>query len=254
MSLQDARTLGWLVPDWSAPTQVQAITTTRHGGGSRPPFASLNLGDHVGDDGLQVARNRQRVNEVLRLPTEPLWLEQVHGTEVAAMNVADCYPKADAAVALRPRQVCVVMTADCLPVLFCDRQGSKVAAAHAGWRGLCNGVLEQTVARLGGEAAELLAWLGPAIGPAAFEVGEEVRTAFMAHDPAAAEAFVPGQARGKWLADIYQLARQRLQACGIPAAAITGGDYCTYSDAQRFFSYRRDGQTGRMGSLIWLAS
>ena len=239
----------WIIPNWSVPAQVRAVCTTRHGGVSVAPFDSLNLGDHVGDDPAAVARNRLIVGDVLQLPTEPLWLQQVHGVEVCAMDVGACYPQADASFALRNNQVCVVMTADCLPVLFCDKAGTRVAAAHAGWRGLEAGVLEQTVQKLGCAAHDIIAWLGPAIGAQAFEVGAEVRAAFMQHDPAAAVAFQP-TAAGKWLADIYLLARQRLSAVGVQA--IFGGEYCTYSDAQRFFSYRRDGQTGRMASLIWL--
>lgn len=243
---------GWLIPDWPAPGNVNAVSTTRAGGVSQSPFERLNLGDHVGDDGLAVAANRHRVGEVLRLPTEPLWLEQVHGTTVSAMKAASCYPQADASVAFRPRQVSVVMTADCLPVLFCDRRGTRVASAHAGWRGLCDGVIEQTLARLECAPAEVLVWLGPAIGAQAFEVGDEVRAAFLAHDPAAAGAFEPGKTAGKWLADIYQLARQRLSARGV--RQVYGGEFCTVSDPERFFSYRRDGQTGRMASLIWLSA
>lgn len=241
----------WLIPTWDAPPPVRAICTTRHGGVSQPPFDSLNLGDHVGDDPYAVARNRLIVGDLLNLPSEPLWLKQVHGVDVCGMDADTCYPAGDAAVALQRGQVCVVMTADCLPVLFCDRAGTRVAAAHAGWRGLCAGVLERTVAALQCPAAELLAWLGPAIGPQAFEVGEEVRTAFLAHDPNAAAAFQPSGRPGKWLADIYLLARQRLMQAGV--TAITGGEHCTYTDSGRFFSYRRDGQTGRMGSFIWLA-
>ncbi|MCB1637684.1 MAG: peptidoglycan editing factor PgeF [Thiothrix sp.] len=231
---------------------MHACTTTRLGGVSVAPYDSLNLGDHVGDMPLAVARNRQRVGEKLQLPAEPLWLEQVHGTVVADTGAAACQPRADASVSRHARQVCVVMTADCLPVLFCDREGTRVAAAHAGWRGLCDGVLEQTVHSLQCDPAYLLAWLGPAIGPAAFEVGDEVRTAFMARNPAAAEAFVPGVAPGKWWCDIYHLARQRLTAAGMKTDDISGGKFCTVAEAGRFFSYRRDGVTGRMASLIWL--
>ncbi|MEZ5538076.1 MAG: peptidoglycan editing factor PgeF [Thiolinea sp.] len=242
---------GWIIPDWPAPSNVNAVSTTRHGGVSQPPYASLNLGDHVGDDGLAVAANRQRVGDILRLPTEPLWLEQVHGTTVAGMQTDSCYPQADASVAFKPRQVSIVMTADCLPVLFCDRQGTRVASAHAGWRGLCDGVLEQTVSKLDCAAEDLLVWLGPAIGPQQFEVGDEVRAAFMAHDPRAEAAFQTGASSGKWLADIYRLARQRLNAQGVEQ--IFGDEFCTVSEPERFFSYRRDGQTGRMASLIWLS-
>ena len=242
----------WLTPNWAAPTNIRAVCTTRHGGVSAPPFASLNLGDHVGDDPYAVARNRMIVGDVLQLPTEPLWLQQVHGVDVCGMDVGTCYPQGDASVAFRKNQVCVVMTADCFPVLFCDKAGTRIAAAHAGWRGLEAGVLEQTLQRMDCPATEVMAWLGPAIGAQAFEVGDEVRAAFIQHDPAAASAFQPSDAAGKWLADIYQLARQRLQRAGVSVSAISGGDFCTYSDAERFFSYRRDGQTGRMACLIWM--
>lgn len=241
---------GWLIPDWPAPANVRAVSTTRKGGVSQSPFASLNLGDHVGDEGLAVAANRHRVGEVLRLPAEPLWLEQVHGTTVTGTQTDSCYPQADASVAFKPGPVSIVMTADCLPVLFCDRQGTRVAAAHAGWRGLCNGVLEATLKQLNAKAEDIMVWLGPAIGPQAFEVGTEVRSAFMAHDPAAENAFQPGAGTGKWLADIYQLAGQRLRTEGVQQ--IYGGGLCTVSDPELFFSYRRDGRTGRMASLIWL--
>lgn len=246
-----AQALGWIIPSWDAPANVHAVSTTRHGGVSQPPYDSMNPGDHVGDDGLAVAVNRQRIGEILQLPTEPLWLQQVHGTDVVPMDVRSCYPQADASFANRPGMVSVVMTADCLPVLFCDRQGTKVAAAHAGWRGLCGGVLEQTLAAMACPAEDVLAWLGPAIGPQRFEVGDEVRIAFTGHDPQAAVAFRQGEVEGKWWADIYQLARQRLQAAGV--ATVTGGDYCTVSQPELFFSYRRDGRTGRMASLIWLS-
>lgn len=241
----------WIVPTWNAPANVRAVMTTRHGGVSVAPFASLNLGDHVGDDPYAVARNRLLVGDVLRLPSEPLWLKQVHGVEVCGMDAATCYPSGDASVAFAKGQVCVVMTADCLPVLFCDKAGTRVAAAHAGWRGLQAGVLERTVAALQCPPEDIRVWLGAAIGAQAFEVGDEVRTAFMQTDPAAAVAFQPSSNAGKWLADIYLLARQRLNAVGV--TAISGGEYCTYSDPERFFSYRRDGQTGRMAALIWLA-
>lgn len=249
-----AKQLGWLIPDWPAPATVNAVCTTRAGGVSAAPFDSLNLGDHVGDVPLQVARNRQQVGEILGLPTEPLWLEQVHGTVVSDMNAGSCYPQADASVAFKARQVSVVMTADCLPVLFCNREGTRVAAAHAGWRGLCNGMLEETIQAMDCPADQLLVWLGPAIGPDEFEVGEEVRAAFMAQDEQAISAFRAGPQAGKWQADIYTLARQRLQAQGVEAGAIYGGDHCTVSEPQRFFSYRRDQKTGRMGSFIWLSA
>ena len=237
------------VPDWAVPANIRALQTTRNGGISKAPWASFNLGDHVGDDAAAVAANR--VLLVSRLPAEPLWLTQVHG--IAAVD-ADQRPKireADAAFARQPGSVCVVMTADCLPVLLCDRQGTIVAAAHAGWRGLAAGVLESTVAAMKVDPGELLVWLGPAIGPRCFEVGDEVRNAFVTDNPAAGLAFVSHEA-GKWLCDIYLLARQRLQRMGI--MAISGGGECTVTEADRYFSYRRDGVTGRMASLIWLES
>ena len=238
-----------LVPAWPAPANVRAVQTLRSGGCSPAPWASFNLGDHVGDDPQRVAANRAALRA--SLPAEPLWLTQVHGIVAVDAGFSAKTVEADAAFARQPGRVCVVMTADCLPVLFCDRSGSVVAAAHAGWRGLVAGVLEATIGRMGVPADELLAWLGPAIGPQRFEVGDEVRAAFVAHDAAAAGAFVPQQ-HGKWLADIYRLAGQRLQAAGI--GSISGGDWCTVSEASRFFSYRRDGVTGRMASLIWLAN
>lgn len=242
----------WLKPDWPAPAHVHAVVTTRQGGFSQAPFDSLNLGDHVGDDPYAVAKNRHLVGDLLHLPTEPLWLQQVHGTVVSGMNANSCTPQADASVAFKPKQVCVVMTADCLPVLFCDKAGTRVAAAHAGWRGLCDGVLEETVKALDCPPSELLAWMGPAIGPTAFEVGEEVRAEFIQHDAQAEAAFVKGEQAGKWLGDLYVLARQRLQNVGL--SAIYGGGLCTYTDSARFFSYRRDNRTGRMASLIWLST
>lgn len=239
----------WLKPDWPAPDNVRAVCTTRAGGVSIAPFDALNLGGHVGDDPVAVARNRQLVTELLSLPSTPFWLQQVHGVKVAQQNVDNLGCPADASVSSKTNEVCVVMTADCLPVLFCNRAGTRVAAAHAGWRGLCDGVLEETVRALDCDPTEILAWMGPAIGPQAFEVGDEVRAAFMAHDPKAAEAFQAIQA-GKWLADIYQLGRQRLATMGV--TAIYGGDFCTYTQEDLFFSFRRDQQTGRMASLIWL--
>ncbi len=238
----------WLTPDWPASASVHAATTTRGGGVSAGAYASLNLGDHVGDAPAAVAENRRRVQAALGLPAAPAWLSQVHGTDVVDA-AAGCGCAADAAVADRPGVVCAVLTADCLPLLLCDRAGSRVAAVHAGWRGLLAGVVEATLARLALPGSELLVWLGPAIGPDAFEVGPEVREAFLAVDTAAAAAFRPSP-QGRWLADIYLLARQRLARCGV--TAVYGGDRCTVHEAQRFYSYRRDGVTGRMASLIWL--
>lgn len=238
----------WITPDWPAPANVRALCTTRNGGVSAAPYASLNLGDHVGDDPRAVACNRAILRE--HLPAEPLWLKQVHTTAVADAGSAAGIPEADASVARLPGKVCAVLTADCLPVLLCDRRGTVVAAAHAGWRGLAGGVIEATVQAMRVDPADLLAWLGPAIGHAAFEVGDEVRAVFLADDPAATSAFIP-HGNGKWLADLYRLARLRLARSGV--AQVGGGDFCTFSEEERFYSYRRDGATGRMASLIWLS-
>jgi YfiH family protein len=237
-----------IVPDWPAPPNVRALQTTRQGGVSESPYRSLNLGDHVGDEPMRVAANRQRLNAWL--PTEPVWLQQVHGRAVVHAEQASCLPQADAAVASSANAVCAVMTADCLPLLICDSAGSQVAAVHAGWRGLQAGVIEAAVAKIQASPADLLVWLGPAIGPQAFEVGAEVREAFTQADAEASTAFVQ-TSEHKWLADIYLLARQRLERIGV--TAVYGGDLCTYTDSARFFSYRRDGVTGRMASMIWIA-
>lgn len=236
-----------LIPDWPAPENVRALQTTRQGGMSAAPYASLNLGDHVGDEPLAVERNRMLLEPLL--PSEPVWLKQVHGTATINAGHTTCWPEGDACVSSHPGAVCVVMTADCLPVLLCDEQGSVVGAVHAGWRGLCDGIIESTVRAMNVPPGTLMAWFGPAIGPSAFEVGEEVRTAFIARQREAAAAFMPGIS-GKWHADIYQLARLRLNTLGV--THIYGGGLCTYTDHERFFSYRRDGVTGRMGTFIWL--
>lgn len=237
------------MPDWPAPENVRGLQTSRNGGSSATPYASFNLGSHVGDNPLAVSRNRMLLAPLL--PSEPVWLNQVHGVAVADAGHAGCLPEADASVTTHPGAVCVVMTADCLPILLCDESGSVVGAAHAGWRGLCDGVIESTVNAMKVPAPTLMAWLGPAIGPEKFEVGDEVRTAFVAKQPQASAAFAPG-AHGKWLADLYLLARMRLHALGV--TRIYGGGLCTYSDPDRFYSYRRDGVTGRMGTFIWLQS
>lgn len=219
--------------------------TTRAGGVSGAPWASLNLGDHVGDDPVDVAANRARLRQ--QLPAEPGWLKQVHSA--TAVEAGAGLLEADAAFTRRVETVCAVLTADCLPVLFCDRAGSVVAAAHAGWRGLAGGVLEASVAAMQVPPGEIMAWMGAAIGPQAFEVGDDVRQTFIAQHPDAAEAFLQ-HAPGKWLADIYQLARIRLNHAGV--LAVYGGGRCTFKETGSFFSYRRDGVTGRMASLIWL--
>ncbi|WP_233702297.1 peptidoglycan editing factor PgeF [Iodobacter ciconiae] len=238
----------WIRPDWPAPATVQAISTSRHGGVSCAPWASLNLGNHVDDSPEAVAHNRAIVRQYL--PADPIWLSQVHGVQVVDAATARQNAEADAITAHTVNAVCAVMTADCLPVLLCNQAGTVVGAAHAGWRGLCGGVIEAAIKQMNIPPDTLMAWLGPAIGPRAFEVGAEVRAAFMAHDNTSASAFKPSANTGKWLVDIYLLAKQRLQASGVHA--IYGGDYCTVTDSDRFFSYRRDQCTGRMASLIWL--
>lgn len=238
----------FIIPEWPAPANVKALQTTRLGGVSGAPYDSFNLGLHVGDDPVRVNRNRQSLAQFM--PSEPVWMEQVHGIEVANADAAACRVVADASVAKQRGSVCVVMTADCLPVLLCDEDGTVVAAAHAGWKGLAAGVIEATVKEMGVAPQKLLAWLGPAIGPHAFEVGEDVRAAFMAHDAQAAAAFVPLAAAGKYRADIVRLARQRLDALGV--SRIYGGTFCTYHQQDKFYSYRRDGVTGRMGTFIWM--
>ena len=238
----------WILADWPAPAHVGAGCTTRLGGVSRVPYASLNLALHVQDDPQAVQSNRQRLHEFLRLPAEPRWLTQVHGCAVSQDNAG--LEEADASLSRQSGNVCVVLTADCLPVLLCDRAGSVVAAVHAGWRGLAAGVISKTVSLLGVPANEVLVWLGPAIGPQAFEVGPEVRAAFVTRASDYATAFVAG-ATDRWHMDIYAAARIELGLLGVEA--VYGGGLCTYADHQRFYSYRRDGQTGRMASLIWLA-
>ncbi|MNZ63515.1 Laccase domain protein YfiH [compost metagenome] len=238
----------WLTPDWPAPANVRACVTTREGGVSQAPFDSLNLGDHVEDDPLAVAENRRRLTAALGC--QPAWLRQVHGIVVAEADPA-VVAEADASWSATPGIAAAVLTADCLPALFCDRAGTRVAAAHAGWRGLAGGVLEATLDALALPADQVLVWLGPAIGPQAFEVGPEVREAFLATHPQAAVAFQPSSNAGRYMADIYQLARIRLAACGVEA--VYGGGFCTYSDTGRFYSYRRSARTGRFASLVWLS-
>jgi len=242
-----------LAPDWPAPPSVHAAFTLRMGGVSASPFASLNVGAHVGDAPAAVVENRRRLCAQLELPAEPAWIEQVHGTDVAELDV---WPEgraphvtADAVISRRAGRVCVVQVADCLPVLFAACDGSAIAAAHAGWRGLAAGVLEATVAQLGVDPSRLVAWLGPAIGPEHFEVGDEVRAVFVTREPETTRAFV-ANARGRWQCDLPALARRRLVALGV--TQIFGGRWCTYADPVRFFSYRRDGQCGRMAALLWL--
>ena len=239
----------FLQPNWPAPAGVRAAMTTREGGVSQGPYASFNLASHVGDEDAAVSENRRRLRSALGLPAEPAWLEQVHGIRVVALPGISGGP-ADAAVAFTPGSVCAVLVADCLPLFLAGRDGRRVGVAHAGWRGLAAGVVEATVAALECEPGELLAWLGPSIGPTAFEVGSEVRDAFMAHDGGAAVAFRPGR-EGRWFADLPALARRRLAGAGV--GAVYGDEFCTHSDPARFYSYRRDGATGRMAALAWLA-
>ncbi|HET9862246.1 MAG TPA: peptidoglycan editing factor PgeF [Steroidobacteraceae bacterium] len=236
---------------WPLPRGVRAAFTTRLGGHSRAPWDSFNLAAHVGDDASHVALNRARLRELLELRNEPAWLEQVHGATVANADVpfAGGPPvQADAAVASHRDVACVIMVADCLPVLFASRDGAHVGAAHAGWRGLAAGVLENTVAALGVPAHELSAWLGPAILQPHFEVGADVRDAFLASDAGATDCFAPNQ-RGRWQADLVGLARRRLAAIGV--RDVHGGSWCTFADPERFFSHRRDGRGGRMAALVW---
>ncbi|ROR13109.1 purine nucleoside phosphorylase YfiH [Erwinia sp. JUb26] len=238
-----------VIPDGALPANVRACSSTRSGGVSHAPWDSLNLGAHVGDDPQNVQVNRQRLVDELNLPSMPVWLDQVHGTHVLRLDgQPPASLRADAVYTRERRVVCAVMTADCLPVLFCSADGQEVAAAHAGWRGLCSGVLEATLNAFSAPAADITVWLGPAIGPNAFEVGPEVREAFCAADSAADSAF---RAVGeKFYADLWMLATQRLHAAGV--RCISGGGDCTYTQEEQFFSYRRDGITGRMASFIWL--
>jgi len=237
----------WLIPEWPVPAHIRAVSTTRSGGVSEGSWLGLNLAMHVEDEPQKVQANRDRLIESLGLTCPPHWLTQVHGKRVCELP-ADNECEADAASTTQPGQACVVMTADCLPVLFTDVQGRRVAAAHAGWRGLAAGVLEASVQKFA-RAEQVMAWLGPAIGPQAFEVGDEVREAFVQQHAEAGRAFVQNRP-GHWLADIYELARIRLDAAGV--RQVYGGGLCTYSDAQRFYSFRRDRITGRMASLIWI--
>jgi YfiH family protein len=249
--------LNFIVPNWPAPANVKALQTTRIGGVSQTPYASLNLGEHVNDDGIAVAKNRQLLSPYLS--SEPVWVNQVHGVEVIDAAKSTCLQNADASFTTQANVVCVTMTADCLPVLLCDKAGKVVAAVHAGWRGLCDGVIEAAVNQLPVEKSEVLAWLGPSIGPDAFEVGDEVRQQFVQHDSNAELAFKQHsdyKVNQKWLCNMYLIAKQRLNKLGV--THIYGGSinetFCTYTDEARFFSYRRDNVTGRMASLIWLAS
>jgi YfiH family protein len=248
--LVNNETLERVFAEWPAPKHIHAFSTTRLGGFSTGLYAGLNLGERCGDDPARVAENRLQLSSCL--PHAPVWLQQVHGTDVTELISGQTYhasPQADAVWTASPQQVCAVLTADCLPVLFCDAAGTRVAAAHAGWKGLLHGVLEQTVQSLGCSPENILAWMGPAIAQPAFEVGPEVRAAFIAEQTQAKQAFIPGR-EDRWHADLYALARMRLSALGVHQ--VFGKPNCTYSDPYRFYSFRRDGTTGRMASLIWL--
>lgn len=240
----------WIVPQWPVPPRVRAFATTRAGGVSQGVHAGFNVGDAVQDDPARVAANRARLRAVL--PAEPCWLRQVHGTRVVRAEAqAGQLPEADASVTRQPGVVLAIQTADCLPLLLAARDGSVVAAAHAGWRGLASGVIESALQSMDVPAGEVVAWMGPCIGPGAYQVGGDVHASFTWAHPDAASAFVPdAEAPGKYRMDMYALARQRLTGMGV--TSIHGGGFCTYSDPQRFYSYRRDGQTGRMATLLWL--
>jgi hypothetical protein len=244
-------TTPWFEADWPAPHGVRALSTLRgdaRSGVSKDPYSGFNLGDHVGDDPAAVAQNRRRLKLAAGLPGDPAWLSQVHGIGVADLDSFVAPGPADAAIARGAGKVCAILTADCLPIVFASGSGDTVAAAHAGWRGLAAGVIEATVRAMGVPPESLLVWLGPAIGPEHFEVGSEVRDAFLEHDSKSGEAFEPN-ARGRFMADLEMLARRRLQGLGV--SRIFGGGECTFARADRYFSHRRDGITGRQATLIW---
>ncbi len=244
--------LDFIQPNWPAPANVKSLQTTRVGGFSVGPYSSLNLGAHVGDNQVFVEHNRQLLAPYL--PSSPVWINQVHGIGVINAASSSSLQDADASYSKLANVVCATMTADCLPVLLCDTKGTVVSAVHAGWRGLCDGVIEAAVHEMAVPASEVLAWLGPAIGPQSFEVGDDVRTQFITIDPSASLAFKPHS--DKWLCDIYLLAKQRLQSIGVSQiyGATINIEFCTYSEVDRFYSFRRDNVTGRMASLIWLES
>ena len=249
--------LSFIKPNWPAPLNVKTLQTTRKGGVSIAPFDSLNVAMHVQDDISHVTKNRQLLAQYL--PNEPVWTNQVHGTHIIDAANNHCLETADGSFTIQKNIVCVTMTADWLPILLCDHLGTVVAAVHAGWRGLCDGVIEAAVLKMGVPAQTLMAWLGPAIGPSAFLVGDEVRAQFIVQDPKSASAFLPYSnvdLPNKWLGNLYEIAQQRLNNVGV--TTIYGGgvneDFCTYTDAERFYSFRRDNTTGRMASLIWLSA
>lgn len=244
-------TLEFVYPDWPAPAHVKAFTTTRNGGFSVGPYASFNLSNLVGDEPGNVRRNRASLVDAAQLPSEPIWLTQVHGTRVIDAFDAGPGEEADGCVTGTPGVVCAVLTADCLPIFICDRRSTRIGILHAGWRGLAAGIVEEGLRKIQVPSANLLAWLGPSIGPSAYEVGDEVRQAFVVRDRDLAESFTPVPNRkGHWLADLYDIARRRLRAQGVHA--VYGGLRCTLRERDLFFSHRRDGNCGRMASLIWL--
>ena len=236
----------WITADWPAPANIHTATTLRTGGVSQGDYSSLNPADHVNDKLQHVLANRQCIKNMLALPAEPVWLQQTHSVDVVCTDQLERSPVADASYTAKSNIVCTVLTADCLPVLLCDQQGTMIAAIHGGWRGLLNGIIENTVCKM--LATGLIAWLGPAIGAQSFEVGDDVRVAFIKKSAQFSSAF-KNHAPGKYLADIYQIARILLNNAGVQQ--IYGGQYCTVTDKDRFFSYRRDGQTGRMATMIW---
>lgn len=237
----------WITPDWPTPDHIHAATTLRTGGVSLAEFSSLNLAEHVHDRPEHVLNNRQCIKTMLALPAEPIWLQQTHSTDVVCVDQVTLRPEADASYTAKKNTVCSIMTADCLPILLCDRQGTMIAAIHGGWRGLLKGIIENTLLKM--PDTQILAWMGPAIGAQRFEVGDEVRTAFIDKSSQFASAFKQ-QENGQYLANIYHIAKILLNNAGVEQ--IYGGDYCTVRDKERFFSYRRDGQTGRMATLIWM--
>ncbi|MDB6096030.1 MAG: yfiH [Francisellaceae bacterium] len=248
--------MDYIQANWPAPSHIKAYCTRRDKGQSLGPYTSFNLALHVGDDAGSVLLNREKLKKDLNLPTEALWLNQVHGTNVVNLN--DNYVhenreaiKADASLSFEKNLVCAVLTADCLPLLICDKKGSFVAAVHAGWRGLCSGIIEQTLSYWKKPPQDLLVWLGPAIGAKEFEVGVDVYNAFKADNLNNLKGFKQQALNPKkYLMDIYEIARIKLKKYGVEN--IYGGEYCTFTNAQDFYSYRRDGVTGRMASLIWI--
>lgn len=236
----------WITPDWPAPAHVHAATTLRTGGVSQGEFSSLNPADHVHDKQQHVLENRQRITTMLALPADPVWLQQAHSVQAVCADLVTGTPEVDASYTVKSNIVCTVLTADCLPILLCNAQGTIIAAIHGGWRGLLNGIIENTLDKM--PDTELMAWLGPAIGAQCFEVGDDVRNAFISKSTQFASAF-NDSCQGKYLADIYQIARILLNNAGVKHCY--GGQYCTVTDKEQFYSFRRDGPTGRMATMIW---